>query len=222
MGQLLTTNVATNLYWFGRYLERIEAMLIEVQRSFDEIIDVDRDAGKKLYKKIWIDIDYTDSSDFLKVAILGDHNANLFDLMSYARENIIISRNQIDTEAFGAVIELHELFEKASKNSLIIDFRFIDKVLSLISEIWGKLTRKQTRNASDYFISLGKYVEKVDFHLRVDKDKDFALVLMDEIDKIVTRLAPNAKFQPHNVNEDVNTILNSINSKIYKIVAKDK
>ena len=30
MEQLLTANVANNLYWFGRYLERIEATLIEV------------------------------------------------------------------------------------------------------------------------------------------------------------------------------------------------
>ena len=42
MEQLLTANVATNLYWFGRYLERIEATLIEVVIAFDEVIDTDK------------------------------------------------------------------------------------------------------------------------------------------------------------------------------------
>lgn len=36
MEQLLTANVATNLYWFGRYLERIEATLLEVIEAFDK------------------------------------------------------------------------------------------------------------------------------------------------------------------------------------------
>ena len=48
MEQLLTGNVATNLYWFGRYLERIESILLEVVPAFDTIIDIDKDYGKKL------------------------------------------------------------------------------------------------------------------------------------------------------------------------------
>lgn len=47
MEQLLTGNVATNLYWFGRYLERIEATLLEVVTAFDKTIDIDKDCGKK-------------------------------------------------------------------------------------------------------------------------------------------------------------------------------
>ena len=41
MEQLLTANVANNLYWFGRYLERVESTLIEVVYHFDRIIDID-------------------------------------------------------------------------------------------------------------------------------------------------------------------------------------
>jgi len=49
--QLLTANVATNLYWLGRHLERIELSLFEINNAYDKIIDVDKDAGVKLYKK---------------------------------------------------------------------------------------------------------------------------------------------------------------------------
>ena len=51
MEQLLTANVANGLYWFGRYLERVESTLLEVVPAFDDIIDIDKDAGKKLYNK---------------------------------------------------------------------------------------------------------------------------------------------------------------------------
>ena len=42
MEQLLTANVATNLYWFGRYLERIETTLLEIVYAFDSIIDTNK------------------------------------------------------------------------------------------------------------------------------------------------------------------------------------
>ena len=221
MDQLLTANVATNLYWFGRYLERIEATLIEVVYHFDRIIDIDKDSGKKFYNVLGIDLEYDNARDFLSKGIFGDHHANLNVLMGNARENAIISRSNMDTEAFGSVIELADLLKHSSHSSFNIDCRYIDYVLSLISEIWGELTRKQKRGTSDYFIRLGKLVEKVDFHLRLEKDKEFSIVLMEEIDQIVAILAPDAKFESHDENDSYELILNSINSKINKIIVED-
>ena len=222
MEQLLTANVATNLYWFGRYLERIEATLIEAVYHFDTIIDIDKDAGKDFFKKLEIDIEYENAKDFLNVAIFGNHASNIYTLISYAKENAIISRSNMDTEAFGSVMELADLLKHSSHTSFSIDCRFIDYVLSLISEIWGELTRRQKRNTSDYFIRLGKLVEKADFDLRLEKEKEFSLVVMEEIDKIVTILAPNSKFKPHNENDSYEVILNSINAKIHKIVVEEQ
>lgn len=41
---------------------------------------------------------------------------------------------------------------------------------------------------------------------------------MDEIDKMVKVLAPNAVFKPHDENDSYEVILDSINSKINKII----
>ncbi len=217
MEQLLTANVATNLYWFGRYLERIEATLLEVVTAFDKIIDTDKDCGKEMYKKLGVDLEYSSAKNFLNEAVFGNHHANLHTLINFAKENAIISRTNMDTEAFGSVVELTNLLKQSG---LEIDCRFVDNVLSLISEIWGELTRKQHRQASDYFIRLGKLVEKVDFHLRLGKNKEFSLVVMEEIDKIVTILAPNSKFNPHDKNDSHEVIMNSINAKINKIIVE--
>jgi uncharacterized alpha-E superfamily protein len=145
MEQLLTANVATNLYWFGRYLERIEATLLEVVSNFDRIIDIDKDAGKKYYEKFGIEIEYKNAKDFLEIAIFGEHSSNLHTLMDLARENAIICRTNMYTEAFGSVIELADLLKHGNHSTVSIDCRFIDHVLSLISEIWGELTRRQKK-----------------------------------------------------------------------------
>lgn len=217
MEQLLTGNVATNLYWFGRYLERIEATLLEVVTAFDKTIDIDKDCGKRLFEKLEIEIEYKSAKDFLNVALFSDHSVNIDTLMTFARENAIICRADMYTSAFGSVIELSDLI-KREKNTTQVEFGFIDKVLSLISEIWGELTRRQKRNTSDYFIRLGKLVEKVDSHLRLERNKEFSLVVMDEIDTIVSILAPDAIFVPHDEKDSYETILNSINAKINKII----
>ena len=217
MEQLLTGNVATNLYWFGRYLERIESILLEVVPAFDTIIDIDKDYGKKLYQKLEIEIDYESPKEFLKVALFSDHPANINTLMEFVRENAIICRADMYTSAFGSVMELADLIKK-EKNTSQVEFRFIDKVLALISEIWGELTRREKRNTSDYFIRLGKLVEKVDSHLILERNKNFSLVVMDEIDTIASILSPDAKFKPHDENDSYEVILNSINGKINKII----
>jgi uncharacterized alpha-E superfamily protein len=219
MEQLITANVATNLYWFGRYLERIEATLLEIITASDKVIDTDKQAGVKLLKKLEIDIEYKDTKDFLNIAIFGNHDSNINNLMECARENAIISRADMYTEAFGSVIELSELIKRGSHLSQV-DCSFLDEVLSLISSIWGKLTRRQKRDTSDYFIRLGKLVEKVDFHLRLERNKMFSLVVMEEIDKIVKILAPNAVFKPHDEKDSYEVILNSINAKINKIIVE--
>lgn len=220
MNQILTANVANSLYWLGRYLERVEATLLEINKSYDAIIDVDFTCGKELYGKLGIDLEYKNASDFLEKSIFGEHEANLLNLLEYARENAIISRSYIELDAFGLIIQLHDYFKDVhATKSVSVDFRFMDEALSLISEIWGELTRKQNRNVNDYFLALGKNVEKVDFHLRIGKAKEYAIVVMDEIDSIVKILAPNAVFTAiHNSGEDTEVILKSINNKINKIV----
>ncbi|MCX6051308.1 MAG: alpha-E domain-containing protein [Campylobacterales bacterium] len=220
MGQLLTANVATNLYWLGRYIERIEATLLQIVTAYDCIIDVDKQAGVKLYKSIGVDLEYKNAQEFLSQSILGDHAANLNVLMGYARENTIISRNYIDQEAFGEIIALHALFQGISKSHMSIDYNFIDNAQSLICEIWGQISKRELRKNSDYFLRLGKLVEEADFHFRFDKDKELAMIIVDEIHAIIDILSTDAQSQSQSQKQSENTenIMDSIHKKIEGII----
>lgn len=218
MQEILTANAASNLYWLGRHLKRVESFLLEIDKVYDTVIDVDFDAGVHLGKQLGITLHYQNASDFLHQAVLADHTLNCKSLMSYAKENAIISRSFINLDAFGSIIQLDKLFLDAVEQNRTIDYIFIDEVLSLISEIWGELTRKQQRYLKDYFLLLGKNVEKVDFHLRTGKSNEYAMIIMEEIDTTVSILAPDANFTPHDASEKPLVILESINNKINKII----
>jgi len=196
MNQLLTANVATNLYWLGRYLERIELTLFEINKAYDKVIDVDKDAGVTLYEKFGITLEYTSALDFLAQAIKGKHDSNLVDVMVNARENAIIGRINIDASAFGEIIDLHALFQKISKSSLIIDYKDIDIALSLISEIWGAHEKKGHRRCSDYFFKLGKLIEEVDFRLRFNKDEMITDLILEDIYGLFKLLDPDFDSEP--------------------------
>jgi uncharacterized alpha-E superfamily protein len=220
MEELLTANSATSLYWLGRYLERVEATLMEVSIAYDNIIDVDKNAGVALYKNFDVDLSYSNALDFLNIALLGEHNANLKNIVVQIRENAIISRTQLGEDSFGEIIELHTLFKNVSLATSYIDYKFIDNALSLISEIWGSLSKRQQRKQSNSFIILGKLVEEVDFHLRLDKEKVLSLVILEEIDIIVEKLTNITESKDYK-EIDKHEIVSLVNAKIDMIVTDE-
>jgi len=191
MKQLLTANVASSMYWLGRYLERVEATLFEINKAYDCVIDVDKNAGAALYKKFDIDLAYTGAIDFLDKAIFGDHSANLANIMTNARENAIISRSTIDASFFGEIIELHEHFQCILRSPNTIDYQDIDKALSLLFEIWGTHTKRGDRKYSDYFFRLGRLTEELDFRLRFDRGHHMTKIIIKEINLTFKILNPD-------------------------------
>ncbi|MFW2516918.1 kinase, partial [Aliarcobacter butzleri] len=68
-----------------------------------------------------IDIEYTNAEDFLKESTFGEHDAHISKLVTYAEESAIISRSNIDTEAFGSVGELADLLKHSRHANFSID-----------------------------------------------------------------------------------------------------
>ena len=189
MGQLITSNVATSLYWLGRYIERIEATLYQVISAYDDIIDVDKDAGVKLYNNFGIELNYTSALEFLNVALTGEHSSNMITLSGFARENAIISRNHLNNPSFGEVIALNALFQNTTKNHVQIDYKLIDNAQSLISEIWGEFAKREHKQNNDYFVKLGKLVEEADFYFRFHTEDEYSETIVGEIHTILNILS---------------------------------
>ncbi len=220
MEQLITANVATNLYWLGRYIERIESTLVHIITAYDKIIDVQQDAGVELYKKFDIDIEYENALDFLHVAILGDHTANLTTISGFARENATISRNHINTEIFGEIIALNALFQNISKSNIDIDYKLVDDAQSLVSEIWGELSKRKHKKFSDYFIKLGKVVEETDFCFRFNEDETHINNVINDVYTVLSILSsedkPNAAITPNNLNHQ--EVMSEIHKQIQSVI----
>ena len=222
MDQLVTANVATNLYWLGRNLERAKQTLYKISKTYDLIIDVDKDAGKKLYDNFDIKLEYSDAVDFLQQAIMGEHSSNILEIMTNARESAIICRHRIDSEAFGEIIELHALFDTLTKTDMEIDYKLIDQAHSLISEIYGALAKREHTNKTDLFIRMGKLVEEADFRLRFNKDAAITDTVIQEIDAIVKTLTEDEEpsEQSQSQSSEETDLITEVNTKINQVIVE--
>ncbi|WP_122893435.1 alpha-E domain-containing protein [Arcobacter peruensis] len=221
MDQLLTANVATNMYWLGRYLERAETALYKIEEAFNLTIDVDKSAGVKLYKKLGIELEYTNSADFLKKAIYGDHTANIMTITSNARESAIISRIYINNSAFGEIIELDALFKRKSNDADPIDYKDLDHALSLIKEIWGETASRKKQSSSDYFFKLGRLVEELDICLRFNRDFEILKQIIDEINVIFKILNPELDLVIDTIEDSSDINMDKIHNLVEKLIVED-
>lgn len=220
MEQLLTANVATNLYWLGRYLERVESTLIEIMKASDCIIDVDTKAGVKLFKKFHIKLKYSNSMDFLSQAIRGEHASNFAEIMHNARENSIISRSYIDIDAFGEIIELESLFRNMDNSPLPIDYKDIDTALSLLSEIRGAQSKHGHRHFGDYFLKLGKLVEELDFKIRFNNSNDAINSIIKDINFILKILSKDKKIKIKKIEKDAD-VMGTIADAMHQLIVEE-
>jgi len=221
MDQLLTANVATNMYWLGRYLERVETALYKIEKAFNMTIDVDKNAGVDLYKKFGVELEYTDSSDFLKEAIYGDHEANVMNITSNARESAIISRIYINNSAFGEIIELDALFKRKSNDTIPIDYKDLDHALSLIKEIWGETASRKKQNSSDYFFKLGRLIEELDICIRFSRDFEILKQIIEEINSIFEILNPELDLKIDSPKDESDIDINKIHSLVNELIVED-
>jgi len=221
MEKYVTGNVAINLYWLGRYLYRAEMILRAVDKTYDEVIDVDVDAGVKLYDKFDVELSYSGAKNFLKEALFGDHNSNMVSILTYARENAIICRHLLDDEAFGEIIELHRIFSEIDEDEA--DYKLLDHGQSLIGEIWNARSRRQNQELSDKFFTIGKLVEEADYRIRFEDGENDDIVenIISGIDSIAVALMKDhdKEFQASTQKEATqDERLNELNAKIDQII----
>ena len=175
----MLSRVAERMYWFGRYLERVEntARLVNVNANL--LLDL-----PKSVKHIWSSlIQITGRNDFffekhekaeernvIRFMIADESNpGSIIYSIRMVRENVRTTREIMPSESWEQINELHLFVKQNVGNALKRDGRheFLDDIINHCHQINGLLMSNMSHDETYNFIKIGMNLERADMTTRI-------------------------------------------------------
>lgn len=192
----MLSRVAERLFWSARYLERVEntARLVSV---YDELLfDLPRDINISWYNLIEINSGVElfeqryrvkDERNVVKFLLADDTNpSSMLSSLNMVRENIRTTRDVVPGEMWELINEL-DLFAKQNiKQGINRSERhaYLNTIIEGCQKLIGLLAGTMPRDAGWRFLTMGRYLERVDMNTRI-LDAAISLMLQSQEEESV-------------------------------------
>lgn len=185
MGTITSINI-NNLFWLGRYTERVFITLNSFFRYADRIIE----KGDEFYGKYLNDINvpniYESSADFFDRYVFDENDPNsIYSNLDRALGNGIVLREEIKTPSLSYLQMAADRF-RVCRGTDKIRYDMLP-VRDAIYAFWGSVDNNMTDFDALRIIHLGKSLERVDMSLRLSLPADETLTELNNLLKHVAR-----------------------------------
>lgn len=184
----MLSRVASNLYWFGRYLQRAEntARLINVRANL--LFDLPREVetgwapllqilgAEQKFLELYPDASETNSLQFL---MLDTQNpGSIASSLSYAREILRTVRDSLPSEVWEKVNDLHLLVQERGEKSLPRGKRaeFLARVIDGVLLLHGILECNLSHDEGFHLLRIGTNLEQADMTTRIIDVRSSSLI----------------------------------------------
>ena len=208
---LISPRTAQNLYWMGRYIQRAESMTRLVISTFDKILDQNPLEGHALYATLGLDVTYSSPQDFLRKAVIELEYVSLLSIIECARENAILTRPSLPNRMFSRINALYLKYQAAKEDLSIVSIFWLESTLQELDAIWGNLDLSLVQSKEIPFIQMGKVVEKIDLDIRLFDSLEAAILDVDKLNTLASKLSLNHKKFTIQTSNKLN-VLHKINS----------
>lgn len=191
MGTITRINI-NNLFWLGRYTERVFITLNSFFKYADKIIEKGDDFYKKYLADISVPNIYRDSADFFDRYVFDENDPNsIYSNLERALGNGIVLREEIKTPSLSYLQMAADKFRECRGTDKI---RYdMLPVRDAIYAFWGSVDNNMTDNDALRIIHLGKSLEQVDMMLRLSLPSEETLTALNNLMKHVTRYIERCK-----------------------------
>lgn len=154
------------LYWLGRYLERVYTTMRLYFVTYDSMIDQLGEEYGDFCRKLDIPNIYTSPEDFLRRYPFDETDANsLISNLKRAYDNAIVLREEIGSEALSYIqLCIYEMQRAAESKAPLMEFQ---RILDNLMAFWGicddMIPSENVRN----ILKVGKRVERIDMYGRL-------------------------------------------------------
>lgn len=189
MGTITTVNI-NNLFWLGRYTERVFSTLNAFFRYADKMLDSSEAAYKKYLEYISVPDIYTGVEDFPDRYVFDSGNPDsIRSNLNYALGNGIVLREEIKTPSLSYLqMALDRLDSCRGTDKLRYDML---PVRDAIYAFWGSIDSNMTDTEARRMIHVGKSVERADMYMRLHYPQEDISAELSNLLKHISRYVEN-------------------------------
>ncbi len=174
----MLSRVAERVYWFARYLERVESMARLIQVYTSLLSDLPKDSGISWHNLVTAsgshgeyERRFTVKDEKRVVKFLLEDLSNAGSMMSslrMVRENIRTTRDVLPPESWELINEFQIFVSENIQQGINRRNRheFLDQVIRTCQQINGLISDTMRRDVGWHFLSLGRNLERADMTLR--------------------------------------------------------
>lgn len=155
-----------NLFWLGRYAERVYATIRLYFKSYDSMIDIIEDQYIDFCKRIDIPNIYGSADAFRERYPFDETDVNsIISNLTRAYDNGIIMRELIGSETLSYIqLAMYEMQKAKKSQAPLIEMQ---EVLDHILSFWGILDDNIDNQQVINVIKVGKLIERIDLYARL-------------------------------------------------------
>lgn len=179
-----------NLFWLGRYTERVFSTLNAFFKYSDKMLDSSETVYKKYLEYISVPDIYAGVEDFLDRYVFEKSNPDsIRSNLNYALGNGIVLREEIKTPSLSYLqMALDRLDSCRGTDKLRYDML---PVRDAIYAFWGSIDSNMTNTEARRMIHVGKSVERVDMYMRLRCPQEDISAELSNLLKHISRYAKN-------------------------------
>lgn len=178
---IISIKSTDNLFWLGRYVERVYTTLRVFTVYYDRMIDKDETIYGEFCEKLGIPNDYDYKQEFVNKFLFDENDSNsvMSNLLS-AYDNAVMMRNELSSETLSYIQLAVDALERGKESSA--PMLKLQEVFDYIFAFWGSADDYVESETTRNILKFGRSVERIDLYTRFSYSpalikKEFSILL---------------------------------------------
>ena len=178
---IISIKSTDNLFWLGRYVERVFTTLRVFSEYYDKMIDKDENAYIDFCNKLGIENTYSYKQEFITKYLFDENDPNsVMSNLLCAYDNAVVMRNEISSETLSYIQMAVNYMEQGRESSA--PMLKLQEVFDCIFAFWGSAADFVESETTRNILKFGRSVERLDLYTRFSFSptlikKEFSIVL---------------------------------------------
>ncbi len=210
---IISIKSSDNLFWLGRYVERVFTTLKAFTECYDIMIDINDDEYVDFCRKLGIANNYSCRQEFIS-SFLFDQNdpASIYSSLLHAYDNAVEMRNVISSDTLSYLQLAVDIMEKSRGSN--VPLLKVQEVTDWIFAFWGSADDNIEAEGSRNILKFGRSIERLDLYTRLGYPQE---LMRKEFSIMLNRLYKvGIDFNPHSIERLTKMILEEDDYEPYK------